>query len=349
MIRQQYLKPTVSYKDITSLLSRQSRMSMKCYRIKTKLVIFGVLLLCMGCEESISQQDRKDDLIPATAKRQFDSVPAHRYLPQNVPVPPGMVFVPGGYVDLGSDLGFASESPISHHAVNGFFMDEHPVTVAQFRAFVVATGYKTESEIFGDAGVFLFRPGKWDLVKGANWQHPFGPTRPAAPDDHPVTQVSWNDAQAYAAWAGKRLPREMEWEHAARNGNNSRSRYPWGEDIREGKSYLANFWQGNFPHHDTGQDGFKGTSPVGYFGKTSLGLTDMAGNVWEWCEDWFEPYDASSPSLRQRPDEPERVMRGGSFLCDPRVCHGFRVSGRAGTTPETGLCHLGFRCVKEIK
>ena len=314
------------------------------------MMIGLAMMVCTGCvDESSSSATPATKSAMPVEKAVTLAAPAHAALPVGVEVPEGMVFVPGGYVDLGSDLGFESESPIKQHAVDGFLMDVHPVTVAQYRAFVAATDYVTEAEKFGDSGVFDFATGSWSLIKGANWRFPFGPNRPAAKDNHPVTQVSWGDARAYAAWAGKRLPREVEWEHAARNGNNTRSRYPWGEDIREGKTYRANYWQGNFPYQDTGADGYKGPSPVGEFGKTPLGLTDMAGNVWEWCEDWFESYAPDGPNLRQNPNEPEKVMRGGSYLCDPKVCHGFRVSGRSGTSPETGLCHLGFRCVKEVE
>lgn len=317
-------------------------------KLKLLNTICGCLLAVLwSCGESSKQAPEQEML--DVQKAAFTSEPRFTTLPEGTEIPAGMVFVPGGYIDLGSDLGFESESPIRKHAVDGFFMDEHPVTVAQYRAFVEATGFKTEAEKFGDSGVFNFRKGKWSLLRGASWEYPFGPDQPKADDDHPVTQVSWGDAQAYARWAGKRLPKEVEWEHAARNGNNTRSRYAWGNEIRDGETYLANFWQGNFPFQNTGQDGYMSTSPVGQFGKTELGLMDMAGNVWEWCEDWFESYAEDGPNLRQNPNEPERVMRGGSYLCDPKVCHGFRVSGRSGTSPETGLCHLGFRCVRSIE
>ncbi len=299
-------------------------------------LLWGSLLACLSCGPGPDQQ--------------LSTILAHTALPaiqSGVQDPEGMVWVPPGVVDLGSPDGLPSEMPVKRNEVAGFFMDIHPVTVAQFRRFVEATGYVTTAEKFGDSGVFDFRSARWTLVAGANWHHPFGPARPPAPDDHPVTQVSWEDAIAYATWAGKRLPKEVEWEHAARNAINSPDRYPWGNDIRQGKTFLANFWQGNFPYHNSNQDGYPATSPVGAFGKTPLGLTDMAGNVWEWCQEEFVSYDPEGPVLRQQPNQPEKVMRGGSFLCDPQVCHGFRVSGRSGTSPETGLCHLGFRCVKD--
>lgn len=310
-----------------------------------KNVLLAGLMLLFGCEsaekQSVNQSESQETIVLAAAKFEM--------LPEGVEPPEGMVFIPGGETELGSDAGFESEFPVVRHTVDGFFMDIHPVTVAQYREFVEETGFRTEAEKFGDSGVFDFETGRWSLKLGAYWEYPFGPDQPKAADDHPVTQVSWGDAVAYAEWAGKQLPTELQWEHAARNGTNTRSRYPWGQEIRDREVFLANFWQGNFPYHNTGQDGFMGPSPVGEFGETELGLTDMAGNVWEWCQDWFESYAEDGPNLRQHANEPERVMRGGSYLCDPKVCHGFRVSGRSGTSPETGLCHLGFRCVKAVE
>lgn len=217
-----------------------------------------------------------------------------------------------------------------------FRMDISPVTVAGFREFVQATSYVTEAEKFGDGGVFDFTTGGWQLVKGAYWEYPSGPEGEKAPDDHPVTQVSWNDAQAYCKWAGKRLPSSEEFLLAEKNGRSGYSQtYTWGDDFMENGVYKANFWQGTFPSHNTVDDGFLTTSPVGYFGKNALGLTDMGGNVWQWCSD----------DSQGRPGE--KNQRGGSFLCDPTVCHGFKIGGIASSTPETSLMHVGFRCVKD--
>lgn len=218
-----------------------------------------------------------------------------------------------------------------------FWMDVSPVTVAQFRAFVNATDYVTEAEKFGDGGVFNFDTGAWGLVKGATWQQPFGPEGEKAQDNHPVTQVSWNDAQAYCKWAGKRLPTSEEFVFAEKNGKEAYNNiYTWGDDFYLEGKYKANFWQGAFPYKNTGDDGFIATSPVGYFGKNKIGLTDMGGNVWQWCSD----------ESRTRPGEMNE--RGGSFLCDPSVCHGFKIGGVASSTPETSLVHVGFRCVKDV-
>ncbi|MEZ4827935.1 MAG: formylglycine-generating enzyme family protein [Bacteroidia bacterium] len=268
-------------------------------------------------------------------------------LPANIPVPEGMIFVPGGITDVGDKYGLPREQPVWSTPVKGFFMDITPVTVGQFRKFIKATGYKTQAESFGDAAVFDLENQTWFLKKTAYWEYPQGKDLEKAPDNHPVTQISYNDALAYCDWAGKRLPTEAEWEHAARNGSNTRAAYPWGEEIRENGHFKANFWQGVFPAYNTVEDGFRFTSPVGTFPATPLGLLDMSGNVWEWCQTWYKSYDPNEPD-RVVTAEPERVMRGGSFMCDPNYCHGYRVSGRSGSTPETALFHVGFRCVKDI-
>jgi sulfatase modifying factor 1 len=257
-----------------------------------------------------------------------------------------MVYIPAGRTRMGSDGGPANEAPPFAADVRPFFLDVHPVTVAEFRRFVAASGYRTQSERLGSSGVFDVEGGNWSLVDGASWHHPRGPAAPAAPDDHPVTQVSWNDAVAYCSWAGKRLPTEVEWEHAARNGHDGGPKYAWGDQLTVDGRYRANTWQGQFPKHNTVDDGYLYTSPVGKFGMTPLGLTDMGGNVWQWCQDWYRPYATRDAPFT--PDgESQKVIRGGSFMCDPNVCHGFRVSARGHSTPETGLMHVGFRCAKD--
>ncbi|MEO1805998.1 MAG: SUMF1/EgtB/PvdO family nonheme iron enzyme, partial [Bacteroidota bacterium] len=238
--------------------------------------------------------------------------------------PAGMVWIPSGR--------------LSDSCIQGFWMDETPVTISEFKKFIQSTGYQTEAEKFGNAGVFDFQQRVWYLQKGATWEMPQGPEKGLAPTDHPVTQVSWNDAQAYAKWVGKRLPTNIEWEHAARNARDTRSTYSWGEGLKKNDKWRANFWQGEFPHFNTAKDGFLTTSPVGYFEKTVLGLYDMSGNVWEWVAD-------DSPIERNQTG-PEKMARGGSFLCDLDVCHGFQLGGETSSTPETALFHTGFRCVK---
>lgn len=264
-------------------------------------------------------------------------------------VPTGMVYVPGGTTRIGATDGAPDEQPVVPVRVAPFFMDIAPVTVSQFREFIEATSYVTSAERLGDGGVLDLRSGTWSLVPGATWHHPLGPDGPSAPDNHPVTQVSWFDAAAFARWTGKRLPTEYEWEHAARLARDARSPYTWGSEApadADGR-HRANTWQGSFPSYNTVADGFLLTSPVGAFGANALGLTDMAGNVWEWTDSWFRPYgDLGMPFV---PDaSSERVQRGGSFLCHEDYCHGYRVSARSHSTPETALFHVGFRLVRSM-
>lgn len=253
----------------------------------------------------------------------------------------GMIYVNDGIL--------VTEDPTTktskEFVIKPFLLDKNLVTVSEFDAFVKTTMYTTEAERFGNAGVFDATSGKWVLIDGANYEYPYGKNKEKAKPNHPVTQVSWNDARAYAKWKGKRLPTQWEWEFAARNGKNTTTRYSWGDNLIENGKYKANTWQGSFPYHNTVEDGYENTSPVGAFGEDALGLTDMGGNVWQWCEDSIEatPDEAATdPALR-------RVLRGGSFLCDPLVCHGYTVNGRSSSTPETALVHLGFRCAKNIE
>ena len=276
----------------------------------------------------------------------FVGGPAEAAPPASVLVPAGMVYVPGGTTHVGAEDGAPAERPVFVAHVRPFFMDARLVTVAEFRRFVQATGYRTTAERLGDAGVYDPAADEWRLVRGATWHHPLGPDSAAAPGDHPVTQVSWHDADAYARWAGKRLPTEVEWEHAARGARDSRERYAWGGSLVSRERHHANTWQGT-PRANRGEDGWVNTSPVGAFGRTRLGLTDMGGNVWQWTADWFRAY-----ADRDRPFTPtsatERVLRGGSFLCREDFCHGYRVSARSGATPETALYHTGFRLVRDL-
>jgi sulfatase modifying factor 1 len=256
--------------------------------------------------------------------------------------PPGsdMTVVKGGLLN--------TTDPVTHTArqvtLKPFQLDKDLVTVDQFEAFVKATQYITEAEKFGNAGVFDFQEKGWGLIDGANFRYPFGRNKPRAAGNHPVTQVSWNDANAYARWKGKRLPTQWEWEHAARNGEQSQQEYTWGNDLVVNGTYKANTWQGSFPSYNTAEDGYTGTSPVSIFGRNKLGLGDMGGNVWQWCQDSIEP----TPEEAATDSAMRRVTRGGSFLCDPMVCHGFRVLGRSSSTPESSMVHIGFRCAKDI-
>ncbi|MFK7843880.1 MAG: formylglycine-generating enzyme family protein [Rhodothermales bacterium] len=264
-----------------------------------------------------------------------------------VDVPEGMTYVPGGKTVIGSEKGLPMEKPVFETEVAPFFMDTHPVTVAQFRTFVEATGYETQAESFGDAAVLNLETYAWMLLKGASWEYPLGPAGEKAEDNHPVTQVSWYDALAYSKWAGKRLPTEIEWEHAARGATAAPHQYAWGNVLYAEGVAKANTWEGSFPEYNSGDDGFLMTSPVGEFGKTPLGLTDMGGNVWEWTDSWYLSYEKRGQAYTPH-EQSERVQRGGSFLCNPGYCHGYRVSARSHSTAESSLFHVGFRTVKDI-
>ncbi|MCY4158940.1 MAG: formylglycine-generating enzyme family protein [Bacteroidetes bacterium] len=259
--------------------------------------------------------------------------------------PSGMVYIPGGVTQIGSESGMPHERPVFKARVQPFFMDITPVTVRAFGEFIQETGYVTQAELFGDAAVFNDSTRQWELTLGAFWAWPLGPENPPAQEDHPVTQVSWNDAVAYAEWAGKRLPSEIEWEHAARLKSNGQ--YAWGDDLLEDGEYKANVWNGQFPRFNTNTDGYATTSPVGAFGATEAGLVDMGGNVWEWTADWYRSYVDRNKEFEPNSSS-EKAQRGGSFLCEPGWCHGYRVSGRSHSTPETALYHVGFRLVKDI-
>lgn len=259
----------------------------------------------------------------------------------------GMRLIKGGVFVMGTDHGMPHEAPAHEVAVKSFWMDEHEVTVAEFARFVEATGYKTEAERFGWSGVFTLDASEWRRVDSATWRHPEGEGSEAKPTE-PVTQVSWNDAAAYAKWSGKRLPTEAEWEYAARGGLEGKE-YAWGDELRPAGKPVANWWQGNFPTRNTGEDGFRMRAPVESFKPNGYGLYDVAGNVWEWTADWYaEDYYA-----RGERDNPKgatsgegRVMRGGSWMCAENFCSNYRVAGRSQATPDSGLNNVGFRCAR---
>jgi len=260
----------------------------------------------------------------------------------------GMVLIPAGSFEMGTNDAMPFEGPVHPVSVKAFWIDEHEVLVSEFRQFVEATAYKTEAEKFGWSAVFDMRSGEWGRVDGANWRDPEGDGAALLPDE-PVTQVSWNDANAYAKWAGKRLPTEAEWEYAARGGLAGK-KYAWGDELRPGGKPVANWWQGTFPDKNTGEDGFMGRAKVGSFAPNGYGLYDTAGNVWEWAADWYadDYYNASPTDDPKGPaNGDERVIRGGSWMCAENFCTNYRTAARSHATPDSGMNNLGFRCVRD--
>jgi sulfatase modifying factor 1 len=322
--------------------------------------------------------------------------------PAPTPTPTGMVWIPGGEFSMGSldprnDLCGGNEPmddarPVHRVAVDAFWMDRTVVTNAEFARFVAATGHvtlaeqKPRAEDFPGAdpaqlvpGSVVFSPPSkavpldnallwWRYVPGAQWRHPTGPASTiAGRDTDPVVHIAYVDAEAYAAWAGKRLPTEAEWEFAARGGLAGK-RYTWGDDLTVDGRWMANIWEGAFPYKNSESDGFAGIAPAASFPANSYGLYDMSGNVWEWCSDWYRP-DAYAWAMRdavagvvrnphgpvqaesidpQEPGVPKRAQRGGSFLCTDQYCTRYMVGTRGKGAVDTGSNHAGFRCVKDV-
>lgn len=254
-----------------------------------------------------------------------------------------MIFFKGGTFMMGNDKGTPVEKPAHSVEVADFYMDKTPVTVGQFRKFINATGYKTDAEGYGDSMVFDFNQKNWIFVKQANWEYPLGKQQPKAADDHPVTQVSWNDANAYAKWAEKRLPSEVEWEYAARNGGKDVGLYPWGNDEKVDGQWKANVFQGNVYEY-TVEDGFLTTNPVGAFGETPAGLVDMVGNVWQWTNNPFYLYEGNTQPYNVV--DSVKTMRGGSFMIDEENQLGYTVYFRRFRNISDASFNTGFRCVK---
>jgi formylglycine-generating enzyme required for sulfatase activity len=312
------------------------------------------------------------------------------------PAPEGMVWIPGGEFSMGATVsseglcevhGVTRDAlPVHRVYVDGFWMDATEVTNAQFAKFVKATGYVTVAEQTPTAEEFpgappanlvagstVFTPTAapvslddhykwWRYQRGASWKHPEGPaSNLKGRERHPVVQVAYEDAAAYAKWAGKRLPTEAEWEFAARGGLSGKL-YAWGDEFHPGGKAMANTYQGKFPVKDTGEDGYAGLAPVRSFPPTGYGLYDIAGNAWEWVSDWYRPdyYQrlASTGIVARNPQGPEssfdpmepgekkRVQRGGSFLCTDQYCTRYMVGTRGKGEARTASNHVGFRCVK---
>lgn len=312
-------------------------------------------------------------------------------------IPQGMVLVPGGTFSMGAvnpvgitDGGqepMGDARPIHRVYVDPFLMDAHEVTNAEFAAFVDATGYVTVAEKAPTreefpnapaemlvAGSIVFAPPGsavarndyrqwWRWVEGANWRQPEGPGSSIADkDDLPVVHIAWEDAAAYAKWAGKRLPTEAEWEFAARGGR-AGLLYPWGNQMQPQGQPVANTFQGQFPHNDLGEDGYVGIAPIGQYSANAYGLYDMGGNVWEWCADWYRPnyYAGQTGAVARNPQGPtdsydpaepglaKKVQRGGSFLCTDQYCTRYMVGTRGKGEWLSASNHIGFRCVKDVK
>ena len=287
-----------------------------------------------------------------------------------------MAAIPGGTFLMGSEDFYPEERPLREVTVAGFRIDVHAVTAAEFRRFVRETGYVTLAERpldaadYPDADPELLVPGSlvfrktagpvplddvrswWEYVPGASWKRPAGPGSTInGRDRHPVVQVAYEDAEAYAAWVGKQLPTEAEWEFAARGGLR-RATYAWGDEHMPNGKPMANTWQGAFPWQNLKEDGYEGTSPVGSFPPNGYGLYDMCGNVWEWTSDWFttsgdgaESTPCCAPPALPGERFPRKVIKGGSHLCAPNYCLRYRPAARQGETVDTSTAHIGFRCV----
>ena len=302
------------------------------------------------------------------------------------------VEIPGGSFRMGSEDFYPEETPIREIELSSFAIDRGPVTVSHFAKFVDETGYTTLAERAPDpadypdadpallvAGSAVFHPTAtpvplddprrwWAYIPGASWRHPWGPASDnATRQDHPITHVAHEDAQAFAHWAGRELPTESEWDYAARDGLNGAT-FAWGEEMRPGGELMANFWQGEFPWRNTGAKGWRSTTPVGLFAANGYGLYDMTGNVWEWTSDFYSGRGAGadppaspccSPNVDPRVESPDasydlgrpgahiprRVVKGGSHLCAPSCCLRYRPAARQPEAIDTSTSHIGFRCI----
>ena len=337
-------------------------------------LVVSASALC-GCNDSDAAETGKADA-PATR-------PVVPVAVADLPSHDGMVRVPGGTFKMGNESpaeGYPEEEgPVVTVTVPPLWVDAHEVTNRQFAEFVDATKYVTVAERKPDPKDFpgvpeeMLVPGSlvftapeqadlrgsiaqwWAYVPGADWRHPEGPeTNIQDRTDHPVVHVAYDDAEAYAKWAGKRLPNEAEWEHASRGGLEGKQ-FAWGDEFQPDGKPLANTWEGRFPDDNSLADGFFRTAPAGTYPPNGYGLYDTAGNVWEWTTTWFRPgHVPVEPTKEQSfdPAEPgaaKRVMKGGSFLCAPNYCHRYRPAARSRTTPDSGLSNLGFRCVKDVE
>jgi len=316
-----------------------------------------------------------------TSQRNSPPAASAPLLASAVSCPVGMAWIPGGSFTMGSDDHYPEEATAEAVEVNGFCMDQHEVTNREFRQFVAETGYVTVAERPLSAqdypklteaqrqpGSLVFQVPEsqqpvpelswWHWTPGANWQHPQGPNSTLAGlEDYPVVHIAWEDAKAYGQWAQKSLPTESQWEFAARGGL-KKAAFTWGNEY---KATLANSWQGLFPFFDTAEDGYQGTAPVESYPANGYGLYDMAGNVWEWTEDWYRSghsskahqHNPTGPSAQdsydvREPGVAKHVIKGGSYLCAPNYCSRFRPAAREAQAPDTGTSHIGFRLIKSL-
>ncbi|XP_029947717.1 formylglycine-generating enzyme isoform X2 [Salarias fasciatus] len=319
-----------------------------------------------AAQESVEEGTEPPDPADPAAKYSKDSNGAVQRGDANELLSP-MVYISGGEFLMGTnDPGIPAdgEGPQRLVHVDSFYMDVQEVTNQQFQSFVSATDYVTEAEKFGDSFVFeglLSEQVKneitqavaaapwWLPVKGANWKHPEGPDSNITDRmDHPVLHVSWADAVAFCSWADKRLPTEAEWEYACRGGLKDRL-YPWGNKLNPKGQHYANLWQGDFPSHNSAEDGFIKSSPVKSFPANNFGLYDMVGNAWEWTSDWWTVHHTAEQKHNPTgpPSGKDKVKKGGSYMCHKSYCYRYRCAARSQNTPDSSASNLGFRCVSQ--
>ena len=350
--------------------------------MKVHLLCFAILLL-QGCQSNDGTTAEGEPPPQSVDEKIAAAISSIR--PRADTSTTGMNWIEGGSFEMGCQAcGMPDAQPVHQVKIDGFWIDETPVTNAQFTAFVKATGYKTVAEqpltkeefpqlsdddrqpgsivfIAPSSKVDLNNPGQWwRFVRGADWQHPEGPGSDIKNKmDHPVVQVCYQDALAYARWAGKRLPTEAEFEYAARGG--VQTTFSWGNELKPGGKWAANIFQGEFPHQNTADDGFRGTSPVKAFPANGFGLYDGSGNVWQWCSDWYRAdyfeqlknsgvaVNPTGPEQSYDPDEPglpKKVQKGGSFLCSDQYCSRYYLGSRGKGEVFSASSNLGFRCAK---
>lgn len=365
-----------------------------------RIASFGLILFeFFGCNDPVKAPGPVASDIQKNAVISCEKQPSRFPSLQEKNAPAGMIWIPAGEFLMGTDElnSYPQEQPAHSVKLSGFYIDKTEVTNAQFQKFVEATNYKTIAEQKPDweelkkevppgtpkppesdlvpaslvfsapehpVGIEDFRQW-WKWVPGADWRHPEGPASSIiGKENYPVVQIAWDDAAAYAKWAGKRLPTEAEWEYAARGGLEQK-RYGWGNDFKLNGQQMANTYQGIFPNKDEGMDGFIGIAPIASFTCNGYGLFDMTGNVWEWCSDWYDAnyykqlaknnsvtVNPKGPEKSYDPEEPfsiKRVIKGGSFLCAENYCLNYRPSARRGTAYDTGASHIGFRCAEDAK